>query len=84
MLVYFVRKIDRPRSIYSKTVKGITRKDVQLDQKLVGDGQHSCNWPDSVIANEKKKMKKLYVHWSSLRCKCKCSIDFSYEKTVHR
>jgi len=32
----------------------------------------------------KLKMVPSDVHWSSLRCKCKCSIDFSYEKTVHR
>jgi len=31
LLAYVVRKI-RPRSIYSKIVKGVTRKDLQLDQ----------------------------------------------------
>ena len=50
MLAYLARKIDRPRSIYSKTVKGMTRKDLQLDQhettlyqKLLGDGQQSSS-----------------------------------------
>ena len=31
LLAYVVRRI-RPRSIYSKIVKGVTRKDLQLDQ----------------------------------------------------
>jgi len=56
-----VKKIDRPQSIYSKTVKGMTRKDLQLDQLrrhsirnyLVTNNIHPCNWPDRVTANEK-------------------------------
>jgi len=32
MLVYLMKKIDRPRSIYSKTVNGMPRKDMQLGQ----------------------------------------------------
>ena len=36
LLAYAVRKI-RPRSIYSEIVKGVTRKDLQLDQL----GRHS-------------------------------------------
>ena len=70
MLAYLARRIDRPRSIYSKTVKGMTRKDLQLDQLrrhsirnyLVTDNiVHPCNWPDRLTANEKKKEKSYHA-----------------------
>jgi len=67
MLAYLARRIDRPRSIYSKTVKGMNRKDLQLDQLrrhsirnyLVTDNRvHPC---DRLTANEKKKEKSIHA-----------------------
>ena len=65
---YLVRKIDIPRSIYSKTVNSMTRKKPQIVQLrrhsignyLVTDNRaQPSNWPDHVKANDKKKMEKL-------------------------
>ena len=59
-----VRKIDRQRSIYSKTVKGMTRKDLQLDQLrrhsirnyLVTDNRvHPCYWSDRVRRTKRRR-----------------------------
>ena len=83
----------------SKTVKGMTRKDLQLDQLrrhsirnyLVTDNiVHHCNWPDRVKANEKKKMKLCTLFISNQKlsctmwCACHCSVDCKYEKAVYQ
>ena len=93
---YLVRKIDRPRSIYSKTINCTARKDLQLDQLrrhsiwnyLVTDSiVHPCDWHDCVVGNETNPciwfISKLQVYKPKVTRYYFCSVDYTYEKTIH-
>ena len=88
LLAYVVRKI-RPRSIYSKIVKGVTRKELQLDQlrrhsirnyivtTRTSDGQQCLSlqlaWPCKSKGEEEDEEVVYIVHLKV--CACHCSID---------